>query len=150
MQHRGNSFKLLAFVLVMLALCAATAYTVTRLGLSGHGERPGPATHRWLHDELNLSADEKRQVDELDRQMQVERTRLEGDFEQAKRHLAELLQSEAHYSQEVTAAVQEIHVVHGALQDLAIRHYYDMLAVLPADKQARLRELAVEALSTPH
>jgi hypothetical protein len=55
-----------------------------------------------------------------------------------------------HYGPEVTEAVHALHAVHGRLQDLAIQHYYDMLAKLPPNKQERLRGLAVKALSTPH
>jgi len=35
------------------------------------------------------------------------------------------------------------------LQELSIQHYYDMLNVLPPEKQAKLRELAIKALSQP-
>lgn len=111
-----------------------------------HNETHG---HQWLRDTLALTPEQAERVNALEPDYRAERARLQREFqervEQLRQHLVE---SEA-FTDETRHAIHELHQVHGALQELSIRHFYDMLHALPADKQAKLKDLASEALSTP-
>lgn len=78
-----------------------------------------------------------------------ERAKLQGDFQERILTLRDLIVGSDELTPEVRHAIHELHIVHGRLQELSINHYYEMMNALPADKQKRLKEIAVQALSTP-
>lgn len=150
MERRQSApFALLVFALAMIVACSVAAFVVARIAIHNAETRESPVSHRWLHDRLELTTEQERELNAMEAVYQEDRALLQKDFEAAKQHLAQILSSTDAYDERVTHAVHEIHRVHGALQELAIRHYYDMLSHLPEDKQARLREMAVQALSEP-
>ncbi|MDP0501452.1 MAG: periplasmic heavy metal sensor [Verrucomicrobiota bacterium JB022] len=149
---RVGAVRLMVAALLLVAVCAG----VSLLTVSWFGPKHTPWQHdephhghAWLHQELGLSADEAARIDAFEADYRQERTELEAEFNRRIATLAQLLHDNDSYTPEVTAQVHRIHEVHGRLQELAIQHYYEMLSVLPPEKQARLRELAVEALSQP-
>lgn len=149
MEKRFAPLTLAIFALVMIAACSVAAFAVARLAIHQSRTVDEPASHRWLHQQLGLTAAEEATFETLESEYQIERDRLQKEFDVAKQQLAEILASTDAYSESVTLAVHEIHIVHGTLQELAIRHYYEMLDRLPEEKQKRLRQLAVTALSEP-
>ena len=108
-----------------------------------------PQGHQWLHEQLGLTPAEAERVDAFEAPYREERQRLEAALERRIDAIAQLLQEHDRYSDEVEAAIHELHIVHGQLQQVAIEHYFDMLGVLPPDKQSKLRAMAAEALSAP-
>lgn len=105
--------------------------------------------HQWLQETLALTPEQAASVNALEPEYREERARLQREFQERIEQLRQhLVQSEA-FTDETRHAIHELHQVHGALQELSIRHFYDMLQVLPADKQAKLKDIASEALSTP-
>ena len=134
-------------LLALLSICVAflSVRLMTEDGWA-HDEAGG---HHWIHEQLRLTDEEAAKIDVFEAPYRAERRELEARFEERIATLAELLQTEDVVSEEVTRAVHELHIVHGQLQQLAIEHYFEMLSVLPPEKQEKLRALAVEALSTP-
>jgi Spy/CpxP family protein refolding chaperone len=107
------------------------------------------ASHDWLHDELSLTKEESLKIEELEGPYQEKRSTLLVVFDERIRELSEILRTNDRATPEVDHAIHRIHEVHGNLQQLSIDHYFQMLEVLPPEKQAKLRSLAVEALSEP-
>ncbi|MGC6455120.1 MAG: Spy/CpxP family protein refolding chaperone [Coraliomargaritaceae bacterium] len=105
--------------------------------------------HEWLHRQLELSDDEAAAVDALEPDYRSQRTALEQQFQQRIQTLRGLILNSRELSPEVRHAIHELHLVHGQLQELSIQHYYEMLETLPPEKQGRLQEIAVKALSVP-
>jgi hypothetical protein len=144
--------KILAFLLLFGLMATASLVTLATLELmpradwSQHDAADG---HQWLHEELGLTAEEALAVDAFEAPYRAERARLSDEFKERIDRLAALLRESDEITPEVTHAVHELHLVHGQLQELSIRHYFEMLGVLPPEKQEKLRKLAVEALSTP-
>lgn len=149
MEKRFAPITLALFAVIMIAACSIAAFVVARLTVHQAQSADDVATFRWLHKELGLTPQEESELASLEQDYRAERERLQKEFEAAKQKLAEILASNDAYSESATHAVHEIHIVHGNLQELAIRHYYEMLARLPEDKQSRLRQIAVRALSEP-
>jgi len=147
---RRGLFRLLVFGLLLVAVCAVVSFMTASWVMRGkewrHDQSHG---HVWLHKELGLTESEAERIDAFEADYREQRQQLLADFKGRIKHLADILRTNDSFSDEVTHAVHQLHEVHGKLQNLAIEHYYEMLSVLPAEKQARLRELAVEALSEP-
>ena len=136
---------------LLVVVCAGVSYFVTGLMVRReqsweHDEEHG---HDWLHEELNLTLTEIAAVDAFEPDYRRDRAKLLADFNGQIAKLRGLLVERESYSAEVDAAIHELHGVHGALQELSIRHYYDMMSVLPPEKKEKLRKLAVEAISEP-
>ncbi|MEQ9825630.1 MAG: periplasmic heavy metal sensor [Puniceicoccaceae bacterium] len=141
----------LLMVIGLMVLSAVISIFTTKVLLKErnwdrHDEADG---HQWLQETLELTPEQATRVNALEPTYREQRAQLQRDFqnriEQLRQHL---VQSES-FTDDTRQAIHELHVVHGALQELSIRHYYDMLQVLPADKQEKLRDIASEALSTP-
>lgn len=137
------------FFLTMAFACVLVSFLSVRLMMQTCCARGAANGHQWLHEELGLTEEEAARGDVFEAPYQAERQRLQSEFNQRIQTLAALLREQDSLSPEISGAIHEIHTVHGQLQQLAIEHYFDMLSVLPPDKQKRLRELAIEALSTP-
>ncbi|MBC2596462.1 periplasmic heavy metal sensor [Ruficoccus amylovorans] len=140
---------LLLFALLVV-VCASISLITARLVIRNEvpTNQPVRGTH-WLSQELGLSPEETARIEAFDAGYRARRETLLETFHQRIAELSELLRTHNQYSPEVTDAVHRLHAVHGQLQALSIEHYYEMLNVLPPDKQDKLRDIAVEALSQP-
>lgn len=157
MQQSGRSARskrvstLAAWAGVVIVACVGVSYLTTNLLIRTqtsweHDQAHG---HQWLHRELALTESEIAGIDKFEPGYRSERDALLSEFSRRISALREMLASNDRFSSDVNVAIHRIHEVHGKLQELSIRHYYDMMSVLPEDKQERLRQLAVEALSEP-
>ncbi len=142
--------RLLVLTLILIGVCVGVSFLTTHLVIGNEtASQDQPPGNAWLRHELNLTPAESARLDAFDLEYRQQREALLEAFQQRIDALSELLRTHDRYSDEVNDAVHRLHVVHGQLQTLSIEHYYDMLSVLPPDKQAKLREIAVEALSQP-
>ena len=136
---------LLVFFSIMVVVCASFAFLSVRFFTPDYGIHDGPEGHEghdWVHRQLG-------RINAFEKPYRTERARLQTEFDTRVRALANLLESQDDFSPAVTAAVADLHHYHGQLQQLAIAHYFEMLSVLPPDKQNNLRKIATDALSTP-
>lgn len=146
----SHPLRLLFFFLSLCAVCVGvTLLSIRVMSPETHWRHDEPHGHHWLHHELALDESQAEALDALLPAYQEKRAELTAEFERRRAALAEILRTSDHYTPEATAAIHSLHAVHSQLQELAIEHYFEMYAVLPPAKQAHLRDLAVEALSTP-
>lgn len=146
----SQPLRSLAYLFILLTVCVATSLMTIHWASSPSIPEPESyQNHKWLHKELSLTPTESKQLDAFETQYRQEREGVLKEFNRRTTALAELLVHTDHLSSEVEHAIHDLHGVHGQLQELSIRHYYQMLSVLPEDKQAQLRTIAVEALSIP-
>lgn len=143
--------SLVAVVLVMITICAGVSFVTSQWLYPSKDAWNHDMTHghHWLHEALNLTEHEQSAIDAFEGDYRVERDRLVNKFNSRVGDLRQILVSTDKYVPEVDVAIHQLHEVHGALQELSIQHYYDMLSVLPPEKQEKLRQLAVQALSQP-
>lgn len=137
------------FFLGMAAVCVLVTLLSLRLFEPTRWAHDEPEGHAWLHEQLDLNAEEMARIDALEPAYRAERRRLQAELDARIQGIAGQLQQHDSLAPEVTAAIHELHAVHSQLQELAIQHYFDMLGALPPDKQRKLRALAAEALSAP-
>lgn len=150
--NRKKKVRAVAGLVAALVVISLGVSVVTTLILGGREDwsrHDGVHGHQWLRDELELSAGEAAELDALEPAYRQERAELQEQFEQKIEELRQQIIATDEFSAEVRETIHELHMIHGQLQELSIRHYYEMMRVLPAEKQARLRELASRALSTP-
>lgn len=148
--RKAGIFRLIVFSLILVLVGIFVSFLTSKWVMSEKGwKHDEPHGHLWLHDELGLSAEEAADIDAFEAEYRKERAVLLEEFERRIDALSEILRTTDSYSSKVNQAVHHLHGVHGQIQSLSIEHYYDMLSVLPPDKQEKLRELAIEALSEP-
>ncbi|WP_269541656.1 Spy/CpxP family protein refolding chaperone [Cerasicoccus fimbriatus] len=109
-------------------------------------ERDG---HQWLHHELNLTPEELAAINTFEPDYRNERAKLQHQFQSKIEQLRQEIVSSDEFSNEARVIIHELHIIHGQLQELSIQHYYQMMSVLPPEKQSRLRDIAAKALSVP-
>ena len=144
----SSYLKVGLFAALLIAICCTVTLLMIRVA-----NRVEPAidshAHQWLHDKLDLTESEEEALESIELKYGLRRKDLELQFQERKAKLASILFQDEEYSERVTEAVKEIHLSHGALQQLSIQHYYDMLEVLSAENRAKLKSLAADALSQP-
>ena len=149
LKQRGI-FRLVVLSLLLILVGSLVSFLTAKWVMSEktwlHDE---PHGHMWLHEELGLTEQEAAGIDAFEAEYRSQRKVLLEEFDERIESLAEILRTTDAYTPEVNHAVHELHIVHGKIQNLSIQHYYDMLSVLPPEKQKNLRELATEALSEP-
>jgi Spy/CpxP family protein refolding chaperone len=142
--------QLWVFAALIVVLCASTSYLTVQWAQKGvHVQDPTSEPHNWLHKELSLTKEQSLALANLEQPYQEQRALLLVEFRSRINALNELLRTSKEFTPEVGHAIHRLHEVHGDLQQLSIDHYFQMLDVLPPEKQAKLRSLAVEALSEP-
>lgn len=150
MVSKSSKSKLAGFLLLVLLLCSAISYLVARWAAPDeswqHAQDDG---HEWLREELDLDGKEFAAIDAFEADYREQRADLLLDFKAEMGALQKLLREKDEFSPELEEAIHELHSVHGKLQELSIRHYFDMLSALPPDKREQLRDIAAKALSQP-
>lgn len=146
-----NKFRaLLVLAAGLILVCVLASWITSVLMLQGQDwKHDAGYGHQWLHQKLNLSEMEAAAIDALEPAYRRNRTEMQGQFQTKIDKLRKQITSSDKFTGEVSQTIHELHLIHGQLQELSIRHYYEMMQALPADKQDRLRDLAAEALSTP-
>ncbi len=141
--------RVFAFIVVLVVLCISVCYTTFSIIAHNKNNPKSDEPHQWLHDQLELTQSEEEKIHAFEKKYQSRKYELEKEFKDKIAQLSKLLQSNDKYTPEVTAKVSEIHAIHGNLQQLAIKHYYDMFEVLTPEKREKLKQFAVQALSKP-
>lgn len=149
--RKNKVLALIGLISGLVLLCVTVSIITLYLLQDGsdwkhHDEANG---HTWLHQELSLTPAEAAAIDAFEPKYRSERAALQNRFESKIEELRREIVTSGEYSQTVKETIHELHIIHGQLQELSIRHYYQMMHVLPAGKQARLRDIAAEALSVP-
>lgn len=145
-----SQHKVLVFAAVLIVAAGAVAYFVadwvSQAQSWKHDQKHG---HEWLRQEIGLSDAESAAINDFEAGYREKRAELLEKYRKQMGGLRDLLLRQDDFTPEVQHAINELHRIHGELQELSIRHYYDMLSVLPPEKKDRLRKVAADALSEP-
>lgn len=150
MVNKPTKTKPILLLLALVVLSCILSYSIAQWTTeSSKWQHERDHGHEWLREELGLNNEEFAAVNQFEADYRQERAELLRVFNQEMKDLQALLLEKDDFSPELQAAIHDLHIVHGQLQELSIRHYFDMLGALPPDKQHRLREIAAKALSQP-
>ena len=143
--------RTIIFLGLLLLVCTGLSLLTTRLMVKEdfrQHDQPHHG-HNWLHEELQLTPEERAMIDAFEPDYRQEREALLSQYQLKVSKLASLLEKTESHTPVITESIHALHEVHGQIQALSIKHFYDMLSVLPPEKKDKLRSLAVEALSLP-
>lgn len=137
-------------LIVTLLLAALAGAAGVWLGTRYMVEQPNGASslHQLLHDELDLTADQKRKVETLEASFAQTRTMLEAEMKRANAELASAILASKQDSPQVQAAVDRFHVASGALQKETIAHVFEMRAVLTPEQAEKFDAKVAESLTS--
>ncbi|MGR4863542.1 periplasmic heavy metal sensor [Caulobacter sp. LARHSG274] len=108
-----------------------------------------PSLHELVHEELDLSPAQERQLDALERDFAVRRRAREAELRAANAQLAAAIQARHDYSPQVQAAVERFDQAMGELQKETVQHVLAMRKVLTPQQAAKFDRKVSEALTEP-
>ena len=106
-----------------------------------------PTLHEFVHDELELTAEQSKQLETLEAAYAVEYKELELALRAANARLARAMDDEHEFGPEVAAAIDEVHARMGDLQKATVRHVFDMREILDPDQQLQFDRKVSAALT---
>ena len=124
----GQWRTFVAMLLVTVLAAGAAGWAGVRYGL--HQSERSESLDAVLHRDLDLTADQDRQLETLEANFSVERARLQGEMQAANRDLARAITENRVYDQNAGVAIDRLHTAMRALQEETVRHVLAMRAVL--------------------
>jgi Spy/CpxP family protein refolding chaperone len=106
-----------------------------------------PALHELLHDRLNLTGDQARRIEALEKDHAVRRKALEAEMRSANAELSQAYQEAHAYTPKVQAAIDRFHRAMGSLQAETLQHVIAMRSVLRADQSTQFDDTVVKSLT---
>ena len=106
-----------------------------------------PSLHAFVHEELDLTADQNRRLEVLEIDFAVRRRAREAELRAANAQLAAAIQARHEYSPDVQAAVERFHHAMGELQKETILHVLAMRKVLTPEQAVKFDRRIAEALT---
>ena len=135
-----------ALLVALIAFCAGLAGAwVGRLIVA---PSPPPAElHDFLHNNLDLDADQRARLEALESGFAVQKRTLESQLKANNADLARAIDLEHGEGPAVTAAVDRSHHVMGELQKATLAHIFAMRALMRPDQAAKFDAAVMRALT---
>ncbi len=134
---------LLTLVLTVIAAAGGTWIGARYI----YDQRHQPSLHEFVHEELQLTAEQKQRLEVLEQDFAVKRRAREAELRAANAELARAIQARHEYSPEVQAAVDHFHHAMGELQKETILHVLAMRTVLTQEQALQFDKRIGEALT---
>lgn len=120
--------NLLITIALVVVAAGGGAWLCARYVVTHHVQ--SPSLHDMVHENLDLTPEQSRRLDAIEKTYAAERARLEDEVRAANRELATAIGKGEKDSPELNAAIDHLHMAMGALQKSTIGHVFDMRAVL--------------------
>lgn len=135
--------------LLITALVAfAAGFGGVWLGMRALGPGPAPPSlHDVVHERLNLSTQQRRQIEALEETSAARKRALELEMRSANAELAAAIREEHGFGPRVSAAVERFHGAMGRLQTETIAHVFAMREVLSDEQRAIFDDRVAGALT---
>lgn len=140
---RGRWLLLIAAVAFLASICGVFAARQVFVA-----ERPSATeVHKLLHERLKLSPQQHAKIEALEKQHAIRKQALELDMRAANARLAGAIEAEHGYGPLVTAAVDQVHHVMGAMQKETLQHLFAMRGTLTTDQARTFDATVTKALT---
>lgn len=103
--------------------------------------------HQMVHEKLDLTPDQARRIEGLERDYAAKRKAREAEMRAANAELAQAIQEQHSYTPKVQAAIDRFHMAMGALQKESIQHVIAMRGVLTPQQAVRFDDTVVKNLT---
>ncbi len=131
--------------LIVAALAFGACWMVGN-SFMGHRE-PTHDPHQWLHEQLNLTAEQDAKLGPIEAKFAERKEALEAEIHQANRELATAINEDGNYSPRVKQSVDKTHAAMGELQKVTLEHLFEMHSVLTPEQRKKLNSLTTDALT---
>ncbi|ABD27362.1 hypothetical protein Saro_2927 [Novosphingobium aromaticivorans DSM 12444] len=139
----------LRYVLVAV-VSAAVALAASHLARGWMPARHASELHHLMHERLDLSAEQKAEIDRLEKEFASRRQALDAQLRASNAELARAIESEHQIGPKVTGAVDASHMAMGELQKATLAHVFAMRSVLNPSQQAIFDQEISRALTAPN
>ncbi|AIT79188.1 periplasmic heavy metal sensor [Novosphingobium pentaromativorans] len=133
-------------LLILAILAGSIGAVATNHWLNEESDRAG--LHAFVHEELQLTAEQDARLEALEAQFAIEKRRLELSLQAANAGLAAAMDDEHRYGPKVGTAIDAVHERMGDLQKATVRHVFDMRALLNARQQEAFDRQVGSALTS--
>jgi Spy/CpxP family protein refolding chaperone len=137
-------YRDLRFALIVAALAFGTSLMVGNSFVKQHHSHD---LDQWLHEQLNLTAEQDKKLIPIEVKFADRKKALEAEIYQANHELAAAISEDGKYSLRVKQSVDKIHVAMGELQKATLEHLFEMHSVLTPEQQKILNSLTTDALT---
>ena len=134
-------------LLLGVALVAAAAGWLTVRATKSPGEHSHADAHGWVHQQLNLTAEQETKLEPIEKKFDQERRQCAETVRLANMELAQALVDYKTRSSKADAAIAKIHEAQGQLQRATIQHVFEMQPVLTPEQYEKLLKLTANALN---
>ena len=134
-------------LIAIIAFAAAVAGVFAGRALLPRPSHTGAELHKLLHENFNLDATQKAQLDKLERDFRVRQRALELELRANNARLAAAIEAEHGNGPQVAAAIDGSHMTMGELQKATLEHVFAMRSILRPDQTARFDAAVVKALT---
>jgi Spy/CpxP family protein refolding chaperone len=136
-----------AFVVIVLAVGFGSLYLGQHFrGYSQMHSRDSVGWHKVLHDRLNITAEQDKQLVDTEKRYRQRRQYLEEQMRLANMELAEAIKADQSFSPNVQAATDKIHRAMGELQKATLEHLFEMRPILTDEQNQKLEQMVTDAL----
>ena len=141
-----NGSRRILLIALIVFLAALGGVFAGRL-LVAPSPPPENELHALLHNGLDLDAAQHAKLEALEKQFAIRKQALELEMRADNAKLAAAIEKEHGYGAEVSAAVDQSHIVMGQLQKETLEHVFAMRALLRPDQIAKFDAAVVKALT---
>ena len=134
-------------LVVLIAFAAAIAGVWAGRAVLAPKPAADSELHALMHDQLNIDAAQRAKLDGLERQFAMRRKALELEMRADNAKLAAAIETEHGYGPQVSAAIDQSHMVMGELQRATLEHVFAMRGFLRPDQAAKFDGAVVKALT---
>jgi Spy/CpxP family protein refolding chaperone len=130
----------LSLAAAALGVWGGAAYVQSRI-------RQPPSLHEVVHERLNLTSEQRRRIEAMERDYDIRRSALEAEMRAANADLAQAYQESHAFTPKAQAAIDRFHRAMDALQKETMVHVLAMRSALTAEQAARFDDTVVRALT---
>lgn len=106
--------------------------------------------HIWLHSQLDLTAEQERELEPIEASYDGKRAAIAGSLEAASRELAEAVADEDSPRAAIDRALADVQRLQGELQSLTLDHFYEMKTTLDAEQTREVRKWIHDSIVNKH
>lgn len=139
------------FVLLILlvALVASLSCFVTGRYMRSNAVEQQKDFHHWLHEQLNLTAEQNKALDAQEEKFAATRKQLGDELQKDNAELAQAMMQDREYSPRVQAAIEKIHHAQSSLEQATLEHIFAMKPILTPEQFDKVLHLTGETLNSP-
>ena len=133
--------NVIAMTIGMLMVLGTASAWACPGGRGGHGHRGGPGMHGKMMEELNLTAEQKKEIDQLHEEMRAEAEPLKEKMRALRDKMHDLWSQDSPDEDAIMALQREKSAIHLQLSELRTEMKLDMMEILTPEQRAKFKEM---------